>query len=191
MHKLRPLHARIRKEKGRVADPNEVRSLVLVVEDEPVIQSLLAEHLTAAGFDVCVAPDGEVALELVRKRRPAVVCLDLNLPRISGYDVCEEIRADPTTRDVSILIMSARHSLDVRAFALEAGADAYLTKPYAMEQLTDEVERLCALRTRGIAEKSNDGSRPGEQADDTQRSRSKDQPPLPHTGHANHRLVER
>jgi DNA-binding response OmpR family regulator len=126
--------------------------LVLVVEDEPDIQSMVAEHLTKAGFDVCLAQDGERALQMIRERRPAVVCLDLNLPRISGYDVCEQIRADPATKDISILITSARNSFDVRVCSLEAGADAYLIKPYGMKQLTDEVERLFALREHDLAE---------------------------------------
>jgi DNA-binding response OmpR family regulator len=125
--------------------------LILVVEDDPDIQSLVAEHLMALGFDVCLAPDGEIAMQLIRERRPDVVCLDLNLPSISGYDVCEQIRADPASKDISILITSARNSLDVRVFSLEAGADAYLTKPYGMKQLTDEIERLFQLRAPNLA----------------------------------------
>jgi DNA-binding response OmpR family regulator len=116
------------------------------VEDNPDIQSMVAEHLLEAGFDVCLAQDGEIAMQVIRERLPGVVCLDLNLPRISGYDVCEQIRADLTLKDISILITSARNSLDVRVFSLEAGADAYLIKPYAMKQLTDEIERLFELR---------------------------------------------
>ena len=91
-------------------------------------------------------------MQMIRDRLPGVVCLDLNLPRISGYDVCEQIRADLAIKDISILITSARNSLDVRVFSLEAGADAYLTKPYGMNQLTDEIERLFELRTRNQSE---------------------------------------
>jgi two-component system, OmpR family, phosphate regulon response regulator PhoB len=82
------------------------------------------------------------------------VCLDLNLPRISGYDVCEQIRADVALKDISILITSARNSLDVRVFSLEAGADAYLTKPYGLKQLAGEIERLFELRMRNQSEVS-------------------------------------
>jgi len=128
--------------------------LVLLVEDDPDIRSLVAEHLMKIGFDVCVAEDGETAMKMIRERLPGVVCLDLNLPRISGYDVCEQIRADPTIKDISILITSARNSLDVRVFSLEAGADAYLTKPYGMKQLTHEIERLFELRVRNQSEAS-------------------------------------
>jgi DNA-binding response OmpR family regulator len=107
--------------------------------------------LLSAGFDVCLASDGEEAMQMVRERHPGVVCLDLNLPRISGYDVCEQIRADPAIQDISILMTSARRSLDVRVFSLEAGADAYLTKPFGMDQLTDEIERLFVLRAQNLA----------------------------------------
>jgi DNA-binding response OmpR family regulator len=132
--------------------PKAVGGLVLVVEDDPDIRSIVAKHLTEAGFHVCVAADGEMALQLIRAERPAVVCLDLNLPRISGYDVCEQIRADPAIKDTSILITSARNSFDVKVFSLEAGADAYLIKPYGLKQLSGEIARLFALRARDLAE---------------------------------------
>jgi len=124
------------------------------VEDDPDVQSLVAEHLMHLGFDVCLASTGEIAMQMIRERLPGVVCLDLNLPRISGYDVCEQIRADLAIKDISILITSARNSLDVRVFSLEAGADAYLTKPYGMKQLTHEIERLFELRVRNQSEAS-------------------------------------
>lgn len=122
------------------------RRLILVVEDEPDIRSLVAEHLIAAGYDVCLASDGETAMQLVRERHPGLVCLDLNLPRISGYDVCEQIRTDAAGSDIAILMTSARNSLDIKVFSLEAGADAFLAKPYALKRLTDEIEELFELR---------------------------------------------
>jgi DNA-binding response OmpR family regulator len=116
--------------------------LVLVVEDHPDTQSAVAEHLAQLGFEVAVASDGLSALALIRERRPTIVYLDLNLPHISGYDVCEQIRADPELQNVAILMTSARGTLDVRAHALEAGADAYVPKPYSLEQLVSHLERL-------------------------------------------------
>jgi len=126
----------------------DLSRLVLVVEDEPDIRSMVAEHLQEAGFDVCQAQTGEIAMQVIRERLPGVVCLDLNLPRISGYEVCEQIRADLALKDVSILITSARNSLDAMVFSLEAGADAYLAKPYGLKRLTDEIGRLFELRMR-------------------------------------------
>jgi DNA-binding response OmpR family regulator len=148
-----PLHrtrvARQEQADGSRAD-KAVGGRVLLVEDNPDIQSMVAEHLKAAGYDVRLAADGEVAMQMVRELLPAVVCLDLNLPRISGYDVCEQIRADPALEHISILMTSARNSLDVRVFSLEAGADAYLTKPYRMEQLMEEIERLFAAQAQKV-----------------------------------------
>jgi DNA-binding response OmpR family regulator len=125
---------------------------VLVVEDEPDIQNMVAQHLTGEGFDVCLASNGEMALQIAREKLPSVVCLDLNLPRISGYDVCEQIRTDPALNGISILMTSARSSLDIRVFSLEAGADAYLTKPYGLEQLRAEIELLFEARERSFVE---------------------------------------
>ena len=142
----------------RTGDP---RRLILVVEDEPDIRSLVAEHLIDAGFDVCLASDGETALQLVRERRPGLVCLDLNLPRISGYDVCEQIRTDPAANDIAILMTSARNSLDIKVFSLEAGADAYLAKPYALHRLTNEIEELFELRASAATPSESLHARPG------------------------------
>ena len=116
--------------------------LVVVVEDHPDTQSAVAEQLRECGFEVAVASDGITALRIIRERRPEIVYLDLNLPHISGFDVCEQIRADPDLKDVVILMTSARGTLDVRANALEAGADAYVPKPYDFDQLLAHVERL-------------------------------------------------
>ena len=125
-----------------------VDRLVLLVEDDPDIQSLVAEHLNQVGFQVCVASDGETAIRLARERRPGVVCLDLKLPRISGYDVCEQIRADPALTDTAILITSARNTFDIRVFSIEAGADACLTKPFSMKELVEQVDLLFEQRAR-------------------------------------------
>jgi DNA-binding response OmpR family regulator len=131
---------------GGLPRAGDARRLILVVEDEPDVRSLVAAHLIAEGFDVCIASDGETALQLVRERRPGLVCLDLNLPRISGYDVCEQIRTDPAAKDIAILMTSARNSLDIKVFSLEAGADSFLAKPYALQSLTEEIEELFELR---------------------------------------------
>jgi DNA-binding response OmpR family regulator len=138
---------------------------VLVVEDDPDIRALVVEYLLAAGFDVGQARNGEIAMQMIRERAPDVVCLDLNLPRISGYDVCEQIRADVAIKDISILITSARNSLDVRVFSLEAGADAYLTKPFGLDELTDEIERLFEIRMLNQRETSTSATSPAAYVD--------------------------
>ncbi|HKQ69814.1 MAG TPA: response regulator [Polyangiaceae bacterium] len=122
------------------------KRLVLLVEDEPSLRRQVAEHLTRAGLEVVAVTDGHAALSMIRERRPDLVCLDLRLPRISGYEVCEQIRVDPDLRDVAVLMTSERFSLEVRAHSYEAGADGYIDKPYTLDQLTKEVTRLMSRR---------------------------------------------
>jgi CheY-like chemotaxis protein len=120
--------------------------LALVVEDDPDTQSALAAYLEQDGWEIELASDGDDALRITRERRPELVCLDLNLPDISGYDVCERIRSDPALAGTIIVMMSARATIDVRAYSLEAGADAYLAKPYELEELSATIERFFATR---------------------------------------------
>jgi CheY-like chemotaxis protein len=128
---------------------NQGRSLrvALVVEDHPDTQSALAAHLEQHGWDVALASDGDTAVRIAHETKPALICLDLNLPNISGYDVCEQLRSDPTLEGAIILMMSARCSVDVHAYSLEAGADAYLPKPYDLDEVLLVVERLRARRS--------------------------------------------
>jgi DNA-binding response OmpR family regulator len=118
------------------------RRLVMFVDDEPSLRKNVTSHLTSLGMDVVAVGDGDAALEALRERRPDLVCLDVNLPRISGYEVCEQIRSDPALDDVVVLMTSQRVSLEARAYSYEAGANAYLSKPYTMAALAKEVRRL-------------------------------------------------
>jgi DNA-binding response OmpR family regulator len=118
------------------------RRLVMFVDDEPSLRKNVTSHLTSLGMDVVAVGDGDAALEALRERRPDLVCLDVNLPRISGYEVCEQIRSDPALDDVVVLMTSQRISLEARAYSYEAGANAYLSKPYTMAELAKEVRRL-------------------------------------------------
>jgi two-component system phosphate regulon response regulator PhoB len=120
---------------------------VVVVEDHPDTQSLVVECLEQWGFEVSVASDGIAAMEMIRERRPDLVYLDMNLPNISGYEVCEQIRAEPNLGKVIILMTSARSTVDVQAHALEAGADAFLPKPYTFDRLMSQVQELLTWQT--------------------------------------------
>lgn len=121
---------------------SRIKKLVLVVEDEPTLKEALRKHLTSCGFDVIVAFDGSSAMRIVSEQLPDLVCLDLVLPRESGYEVCEHIRRNLKILDLPILLMSDRRSPEDRAHAEEAGASALLTKPFTMEQLSGYVESL-------------------------------------------------
>jgi DNA-binding response OmpR family regulator len=117
--------------------------VALVVEDHPDTQSALAAHLEQNGWTVGVASEGGEALRIARKYRPQLICVDLNLPSISGYEVCEQIRNDAILARAVIVMVSARTSVDVRANSLDAGADAYLPKPYDADELLALVDHLC------------------------------------------------
>lgn len=120
---------------------------VLVVEDSPMFRRMLSDMLRSLGYArVLEAFSGQAALELLARERPDLVCLDLTLPDISGYEVCEHIRATPGLRDVPVLMISARTQTMDRAQAEEAGASGYLMKPFTPEELRQQVERVMAAR---------------------------------------------
>jgi two-component system chemotaxis response regulator CheY len=115
---------------------------VLVVDDDPGIRKLVRKCLEAMGLKVEEASCGRTAITQLEHDAPELVCLDLMLPELSGYDVCEHIRRTPRLQRVRVLMMSARaHPVD-RAYAEEAGAAAYLTKPFTIAEFTSQVSAL-------------------------------------------------
>jgi DNA-binding response OmpR family regulator len=137
--------------------PGESARRILVVDDEPEIRTLVQRTLTARGFEVDTAPDGEEALARVAARPPALVLLDAMLPRIHGFEVARRLRADPRTRGVPVIMMTAiyrgwRFAQDAR----EAyGAEDYIEKPFRLDDLVKRVEAVLeATATRGPAKPS-------------------------------------
>lgn len=118
---------------------------VLVVDDEPDIVALIAYHLLKAGYRVSTAATGPDALDAARQERPALIILDLMLPGASGYDVLDQLRRQPATRDVAVLLLSARREEQDRIRGLSLGADDYLTKPFSPQEL---VLRIGAILRR-------------------------------------------
>ncbi|HEY6006358.1 MAG TPA: response regulator transcription factor [Anaeromyxobacter sp.] len=118
---------------------------VLVIEDERDMRTLLDSNLRAAGFETLLAESGERALEQLRASVPDIVLLDLMLPGVPGAEVCRQIRADPRTRGVPIVICTARGDEIDRVVGFELGADDYVTKPFSMREL---VLRLRAVLRR-------------------------------------------
>ena len=118
---------------------------MLVVDDEPDILALCEFHLAKAGYAVSRAVTGAAALECVRRERPALVVLDLMLPDIGGFDVLRLLRADESTRDTAVLLLTARRDETDRIRGLTLGADDYLTKPFSPQEL---VLRVAAILRR-------------------------------------------
>jgi len=115
---------------------------ILVVDDEPDITALVAYHLAKSGYRVSTAGSGPDALKAAREERPDVVVLDLMLPGVSGYDVLQELRARAETRDVGVILLTARREEVDRIRGLSLGADDYLTKPFSPQELTLRVAAL-------------------------------------------------
>jgi two-component system, OmpR family, KDP operon response regulator KdpE len=117
---------------------------VLVVDDEPQIRKALRTNLSARGYEVDVAPDGEEALKLAAQRHPDVVVLDLGLPGIDGVDVIKGLRG---WSEVPIIVLSVRENESDKVEALDAGADDYVTKPFGMDELLARLRAAVRRRT--------------------------------------------
>jgi two-component system, OmpR family, phosphate regulon response regulator PhoB len=115
---------------------------ILVVDDEPDITALVAYHMAKAGFRVSTAGNGSDALKAAREERPDIVILDLMLPGISGYDILAELRKQEETREVGVILLTAKREEPDRIRGLSLGADDYLTKPFSPQELSLRVSGL-------------------------------------------------
>ena len=132
--------------------PTAPQQRILVVDDEPDIVALVAYHLAKAGYRVSTAATGPEALDAARQEPPSLVVLDLMLPGVSGFDVLEQLRADEATKDVAVLMLTARRDEPDRIRGLSIGADDYLTKPFSPQEL---VLRVTAILRRVSASASS------------------------------------
>lgn len=129
---------------------------VLVVEDDEETRALLSRVFRSQGLNVLCAVDGEEGLDLIRRHHPAVVLLDLVLPKVSGEAVCLALRADPTLADVHVIMITALIEQDDRIAGFELGADDYIAKPFDIREMALRVE--AALRRQRQSErKQKDG----------------------------------
>jgi DNA-binding response OmpR family regulator len=115
---------------------------ILIVDDEPNIVISLEYLMQREGFETAVAGDGEAALEALARAAPDLVILDVMLPGMNGFDVCERIRADPRWREIRILMLTAKGRETEIARGVRVGADAYVTKPFSTKDLVAQVRRL-------------------------------------------------
>jgi DNA-binding response OmpR family regulator len=117
-------------------------STVLLVDDDPVILKLLEVNFEMEGFAVLLAHDGTEGVEIARTQRPDLVISDIMMPKMSGLDLVGDLKSDPDTSDIPIILLSAKaQATDVRA-GVDAGADDYVTKPFEPLELVDRVNRL-------------------------------------------------
>lgn len=125
---------------------------VLIVEDEDALATLLQYNLDKEGYRVAVASDGEEALVLVDEQLPDLVVLDWMLPKISGLEVCRRLRSRPETRNVPIIMLTARGEESDRIRGLDTGADDYVIKPFSMTEFTARLRAVLRRIRPGLAE---------------------------------------
>ena len=117
---------------------------ILVVDDEPDAHEVIAFKLKEAGYTPLTAADGLRAVEIVRDERPALVVLDLMLPKMDGLEVCKILRRDPATAAIPIIMLTARAAEMDRIVGLELGADDYVTKPFSPRELVLRIKKVLA-----------------------------------------------
>lgn len=126
---------------------------ILVVDDDRAVRESLRRSLSFNGYTVDLAEDGVEALEAITNERPDALVLDVMMPRLDGLEVCRQLRS--TGDDLPILVLTARDSVSERVSGLDAGADDYLPKPFALEEL---LARLRALLRRTGPDEAGDGA---------------------------------
>ncbi|MDO8296242.1 MAG: phosphate regulon transcriptional regulator PhoB [Caulobacter sp.] len=125
---------------------------VLVVEDEDALATLLQYNLEKEGYRVILAGDGEEALILVQEELPDLVVLDWMLPKVSGIEVCRRLRQRTESRNLPILMLTARGEESDRVRGLDTGADDYVVKPFAMSELTARIRAVMRRIRPGLAD---------------------------------------
>jgi DNA-binding response OmpR family regulator len=116
--------------------------LIVVVEDEQAIQDVIAYNLRREGYEVLLAGHGNEGLALIQSKRPALAILDLMLPGIDGLSICQQLRADPKTRSIPLMILSAKEEESDIVIGLSLGADDYLAKPFSPREMLARVKAL-------------------------------------------------
>ena len=125
---------------------------VLVMEDEDALATLLSYNLEKEGYRVVVASDGEEGMLQIDERLPDLVLLDWMLPKLSGIEVCRRIRGRSETRNLPIIMLTARGEESDRIRGLDTGADDYLTKPFSMTELTARIRAVLRRIRPGLAD---------------------------------------
>jgi two-component system phosphate regulon response regulator PhoB len=129
-----------------------VTPFILVVEDEDALATLLHYNLEKEGYEIGVASDGEEALVQVDERQPDLVVLDWMLPKVSGIEVCRRLRSRAETRNLPIIMLTARGEESDRVRGLDTGADDYLSKPFSMSELSARIRAVLRRIRPGLAE---------------------------------------
>ena len=134
---------------GRLQQTEQARGPILLVDDEPYILRSLSYLLTREGYAVETASNGEEGLERLRMVHPPLVFLDIMMPRMNGYEVCEQIKQDPALAATYVIMLSAKGQQIDRERAMLGGADEYMTKPFSPREVAERVHTLLATLDTG------------------------------------------
>jgi DNA-binding response OmpR family regulator len=115
---------------------------ILVVEDEESLLKLQSILLTIRGYKVEGAMDGQAALEAVETMHPDLILLDIMLPKIDGFEVCRQVKTNAATRHIPIIMLTAKKSKEDLVMGEQVGADMYITKPYKLSMVIENIQRL-------------------------------------------------
>jgi CheY-like chemotaxis protein len=119
-------------------------SSILIADDNWMMRQLLRAQLESLGADILEAADGQAALDLARTGHPRVAVLHLDRPKRNGFEVCAQLKADPATTDIRVAIMTASAEDDVQGYAFAVGAACFLTKPWNLQDLRQQITALLA-----------------------------------------------
>lgn len=126
---------------------------VLIVEDDDMLQEILAERLTLRGYEVLVADNGQVGVDLALAQNPDIILMDMRLPVLDGWAATQKLKAQPETRMIPVIALTAHSLVGDREESLAAGCDEYEPKPVNFERLLRKIELLVGSETR--IERSN------------------------------------
>ena len=119
-----------------------MKTNILVVDDTRDNLRLLSNMLTEQGYKVRPVSDGRRAISSAQNRLPDLILLDIMIPKIDGFEVCRQIKANEATRHIPVIMLSAKKSREDRIMGEQAGADLYITKPYKSDMLIETIQRL-------------------------------------------------
>ncbi|MBI4424081.1 MAG: response regulator [Elusimicrobia bacterium] len=124
---------------------------ILIVEDDVMLQRVLRDTLKPEGFEVELCGEGETALETARRQKPDLAVLDMNLPGISGLDVCRQLKADAATRHIPVIILTGEaREASLKIESLDSGADDYLFKPLGGKALLSRIRAILKISARPV-----------------------------------------
>lgn len=115
---------------------------ILIVEDDPVIQGILSMNLTDEGYQVLIAGEGLAGVRLATEAQPGLILMDMRLPDITGWEATERLKAQPETRHIPVIALTAQSTSEDLRRCFDAGCDAFMTKPIQFSQLFTKIEML-------------------------------------------------